>query len=136
MSSLAFVLMVLHISAYFIRCLLSPFPAISRRVVIRARVGDDILDICGLLIALATPDASMSSSYCSVPNRLLNSSWNSTFFDHIRVASTLFGLLVISFFLSTSTSSLMLLVASLWSFPTNVDLVDDCNVCDDVWLVC
>ena len=35
-----------------IRCLLSPFPAISRRFVISARVGDDILDLCGLLIAL------------------------------------------------------------------------------------
>ena len=44
--------------AYFcIRCLLSPFPAISRHFVIRARVGDDILDLCGLLIALAILDA-------------------------------------------------------------------------------
>ena len=33
------------------RCLLSPFLAISRRFVIRARVGDDILNLCGLLIA-------------------------------------------------------------------------------------
>ena len=57
MSSLAFVLMVLHISAYCIRCLLSPFTALSRRVVIRARFSDVILDLCGLLIALATPDA-------------------------------------------------------------------------------
>ena len=57
MSSLAFFLMVLHISMYFIRCLLSPFPAISHRFVNRARVGDDILDFCGLLIALATLDA-------------------------------------------------------------------------------
>ena len=82
MSSLVFFLIVLHISAYSIRCLLSPFPAISRRFVIRARVGDDILDFCGLLIALATFDAlvgwivsvmvslilSMSSSSCSVSN--------------------------------------------------------------------
>ena len=30
------------------------FSVISRRFVIRARVGDDILDFCGLLIALAT----------------------------------------------------------------------------------
>ena len=85
MSSLAFFLMVLHISAYSIRCLLSPFSAISRRFVIRARVGDDILDLCGLLIALDTLDAlcwitpvmvslimSMSSSSC-VSNRFLNS---------------------------------------------------------------
>ena len=51
--SLAFFLMVLHISAYSISCLLSPLPAISRRFVIRARVDDDSLDFCGLLIALA-----------------------------------------------------------------------------------
>ena len=57
MSSLGFFLMVLHISAYSVRCLLSPFPAISRRFVIRVRVGDDILGFCGLLIALATLDA-------------------------------------------------------------------------------
>ena len=57
MSYLAFFLMVLHISAYSIRCLLSPFPAISRCFVIRARIGDDILDLCGLVIALATLDA-------------------------------------------------------------------------------
>ena len=83
------------------------FPAISRRFVTRVRVGDDILDFCGLLIALATLDAlcwimsgmvsllvSMSSSSCSVSNRFLNSSWDSIFFDPIRMASThgdLFG---------------------------------------------
>ena len=44
----------------------------------------------------------------SVSNRFLNSSWNSIFFDPIRVASTLGGLLVIYFFLSTSTSNLIL----------------------------
>ena len=87
MSSLAFFLMVLHISAYSIRCLLSLNPAISRRFVVRARIGDDILDLCDLLIALATLDApcwimsvmvslmvSMSSSSCRVSNRFLNSS--------------------------------------------------------------
>ena len=57
MSSFVFFLMVLHISASFIHCLLSPCPAISRRFVIRARGGDDILDLCGLLVALATLDA-------------------------------------------------------------------------------
>ena len=46
--------MVLHISAYSIRCLSSPFSTISRRFVIRACVGDDILDFSDLLIALAT----------------------------------------------------------------------------------
>ena len=91
-SSLAFFLMVLHISAYSVHCLLSPFPAISRRFVTRARVGDDILNLCGLLIALTTLDAlyliipvmvllmvSMSSSSCSVSNRFLNSRMESMF---------------------------------------------------------
>ena len=55
MSCLAFFLMVLNIFAYSIRCL-SSFPIISRRFVIRALVGDDILDFNGLLIALATLD--------------------------------------------------------------------------------
>ena len=98
--------MVLLISAYSIRCLSSSFPTISRCFVIWARVGDDILDYIGLLIALATLDAqcwimsvmvslmvSMSSSYCSVSNRFLNLSWNSVFFDPICVASTL-GLVI------------------------------------------
>ena len=49
--------MVLRISAYSISCLSSPFSAISRRVAIRARVGDDILYFVGLLIALAILDA-------------------------------------------------------------------------------
>ena len=57
MSSLAFLLMVLHISAYSIRCLLSPFPTISRHFIIRALVGDNILEFSGLLIALASLDS-------------------------------------------------------------------------------
>ena len=57
MSSLAFFLMVLPISAYSIRCSSSPLSTIYFRFVIKARVGDDILDFCGLLIALATLDA-------------------------------------------------------------------------------
>ena len=74
MSSLVFFLMVLHISAYSIRCLSLPFSTISRRFVIRARVGDDILTFSGLVITLATLNAicwimsgmvSMSSSSCS-----------------------------------------------------------------------
>ena len=126
MSPLAFCFMFLHISAYSIRCLLSPFSAISRRFVIRARVGDDILDLCGLIIALATHDAlcrimsvmillmvSISSSSSSVSNRFLNSSWNSNFFNPIRVVSTLCSLLIINVFISTSTSSLMFLITSL-----------------------
>ena len=39
---------------------------------------------------------SMSSSYCSVSNQVLNSSWNSIFFDPSYVASTLGGFLVIN----------------------------------------
>ena len=50
MSSLVFFLTVLHISAYSVRCLLSPFSAIFRRFVIKARVGDDVLDLYGLLL--------------------------------------------------------------------------------------
>ena len=118
--------LVLHISAYSIRCLLPQCPAIFRRFIIRSYAGDDILDVCGLLIALATFDVlcwimsvmvSMSSSSCRVSNRFLNSSWNSIFFDPIRVASILGGLLVFSCFFSTSTSSLMVLITSLWALP-------------------
>ena len=128
MSFLAFFLMVMHISAYSTRCLSSPFPTISRRF-IRARVGDDVLDFSGLLIALATFDAlywimsvmvslmvSTSCSSCSVSNRFLNSSWNSIF-DPICAGSTLGGLLVIHISLSPSTSNLMLLIAILYSLP-------------------
>ena len=57
MSSHAFFWIVLHISAYSIRCLSSPFSAISHRFAIRARLGDANLDFFGLLIALATRDA-------------------------------------------------------------------------------
>ena len=143
MSYLAFFL-VLHISAYSIRCLLSPFPAISRCFVIRARVGDDILDLCGLLIALATFDAlcwimsvmvllmvSISSSSCSVANRFLNSSWNSIFFDPISIASTL-GRHFFPFHLYVQFD-----VAHNQSVVTSsVDLVDDCYVSNDAWPVC
>ena len=84
MSSLAFFLMVLPISAYSIRWLLSPFPAIPRRFDIRARANDDILSFRGLLIALDSLDAlcwimsvmaslvvSMLSMSCSVWNLFL-----------------------------------------------------------------
>ena len=106
------------------------FTANSRRFIIRARVGDDILDFCGLFISLATLRAvcwitsvmvllmvSMSPSYCSISNRFLNSSCNSIFFDPTCVESSLGGLLVINMFVSTSTSSLMLLITILWSIP-------------------
>ena len=142
MSSLAFFLIVLQLSAYSIRCLSSPFSTISRRFVIRAHVGDDILDLCGLLIALATLDAlcwvmsmmvslmgSMSSSSCSASNRFLNSSWNSIFFDPIWLASSL-GNQLFPFHLYVQFDH----NHSVVTF--NVDLVDDCYVCDDVWPVC
>ena len=108
------------VSAYSIGCLLSPFPAISRRFVIRARVGDDIHDLCGLLIALATLDALcwimslivslMASSSYNVLNWLC---WNSIFFYPIRVASILSH----QFFISSYSSCLMLLTTSMWSLP-------------------
>ena len=109
MSSLAFFLMVLHISAYSIRCLSSPFSTISRWLVSRARVVDDILNFSGLLTVLATLDAlcwimvvivslivSMSCSSYSVSNSFLNS----IFFDPIGVASTLGGLMIVYFILA------------------------------------
>ena len=121
LSSLAFILMVLHISAYFIRCLSSSFPTIYRRFVIGDRVGDDILDFRGLSIALATLDELwwIMSVMVSLmeSNRFLNSSWNSTFFRRFCAASTFGGLLVINLFLSTSTSNLMLLITIVWSLP-------------------
>ena len=145
MFSFAFFLMVFHISAYSSLCLSLPFSTISRRFVIRARVGDDILDSNGLLIALASLDTlcwimsvmvcfmvSMSSSSCSVSNRCLTSSWNSIFFYPICVVSTLGCLLAMKCFRSTSTSSLMLLITILWSLPTLTWLI--IYVCDDVRL--
>ena len=150
MSSLAFFLMVLHISAYSVRCISSPFSTISRRFITRARVGDDILDVdfSGLFITLATLDAlcwimsmmvllmvSMSSSSCGVSNRLLNSSWNAIFFDPISVASTLGGLLVINCF--PFQPYVQFDVAHSQSVViSNVDLVDGCYVSGDVWPVC
>ena len=99
MSSHAFFLMVVHISAYTIHSLSSPFSTISRPFVIRALLDDDILDFCGLLIALATLDAlcwimyvmvslslSMSYNYCSVSNGVSNSCWKTIFFDPLCVA--------------------------------------------------
>ena len=101
-SCLAFFLIALHISAYTIRCLSSTFSTICCRFVIKARVGDDILYLTGLLIAIAALGplywimflmdslmASMSSRSCSVSNRFLNLSWNSIFFDPICVVFTL-----------------------------------------------
>ena len=53
--------------------------------------------LCGSMSTMVLPMESMSSSYCSVSNRFLNSSWNLIIFDLICVISTFGGLLVISF---------------------------------------
>ena len=78
MSSLAFLLMVLNISAYSIRGLSSPFSTISRRFVIRAHVGEDILDLRGLLIVLATLGAHCWTMYVMV-SRMVSMSSSSCF---------------------------------------------------------
>ena len=143
MSSLAFFLMVLHISTYSNCCLSSSFSTISRRFVMRVRVDDAILDISGLLIALATLDAlclilsvvvslmvSMSSSSCNLSNRFLNSSWNLIFFDPIYVSSTPGGFLGIKCF--PFHLYIQFYVAHSYYVVTfNVDLIDDSYVCDD-----
>ena len=72
---------------------------------------------------------SMLSCSCSVSNRFLNSSWNSVFFDPILVASTRGGLLVINVFQFDAAHNQFMVIS-------NVDLVDKCYVCDDVWPVC
>ena len=90
MSSLTFLLTVLRIYAYSIHCLSSPFSTISRRFLTRARVGDDILDFSGLLVALATLDV-------------------------ICWIMSVMTLPMAVFFLSTSTSNLMLLITILLS---------------------
>ena len=51
--------------------------------------------LCWIMSVMASLMASMSSSSCSVSNPFFNSCWNAIFFDPIRVASTLGGLLVI-----------------------------------------
>ena len=105
MSSLAFFFVVLHIYAYFIRCLSSPFSIFTRRFAIRDRAWWRFAEFHWLLIVLYSLDTfrcimpmvvslmlSMSSSYWSVWNRLIISSWNSIFFGSICAASTLGGL--------------------------------------------
>ena len=113
MFSLAFALMVLHISTYSIRCLSSPFSTIPRRFIARARVGDDILDFSGWLIILATHDALCWIMYVMVSLMVFE-------FNHLLsfcMESTLGDLMVINSFLSSSTSNLMFLMAILWSLP-------------------
>ena len=123
------------------------FSTISHRFIIKTYVSDDILDFSGLLNALATLNVLcwiksvmvshmmlMSDTSCSVSSQFLNSSWNSIFFDPIRVTSTLGGLLVINSFPFHLYDQFD--VAHTQSLVTlNVDLVDDCYVCDDVCLL-
>ena len=90
MSSLGFVFTVLQLSAYCIRCIFLPFPAISRRFFIRTGDSDDILESCGylqwIMYVMISPMVSMHSSSYRVSSRFLNSSWNYIFFYPIRVA--------------------------------------------------
>ena len=120
MFSLAFFLMILHISAYSLFNV-AVF-TISHRFAIRARVGDGIFDFSGLLIALDILDALcwimfvmvafvVSSSSYDVSNRFFNSRWNSIFFDPIWWPHGR------HFFLSTPTSNLMLLTTFLLLLP-------------------
>ena len=112
--------MVLHISAYVLVTMFS-------------------IDFSGLVIALAILDplcwiksVMISTSSYGVSNRFLRSSLNSIFFDPICVVSTLCALLVIifHFYVQFDVDHNHYVVAS------NVNLVDDCYVCDDVWSVC
>ena len=78
MFSLPFFSMVLHISAYSIRCLLLPFSAISRRfyfscLFIAVATLDTLYWIMSVMVSLMV---SRSSSSCSVSNQFLNSIWN------------------------------------------------------------
>jgi len=117
-SFFAFFLKILHICEYSIRCLLSPFSTISSRFVIRACVGDDILDVIGLLLACVR--VSMSFISCSASYRCLNSIWKSR---HQHCASS------VSYVQSDVAHNHFVAIF-------NVDLVDDCYVCDVVWPVC
>ena len=78
---------------------------------------------------------SMSSSFCSVSNRFLNSSWNSIFCYSICAASTLgwpLGHQLFSFHLYDQID----VAHSHYVLTSNVDLADDCYICEDVWPVC
>ena len=96
----AFLLLVLHISAFTVRCVSSPFPTVP----------DDMLNFSGFSVALVTlvvhwwimpvmPSLMvlMSFSYSSISVPFCNSSSNSII-DPICVVYILDGLLVTSFF--------------------------------------
>ena len=142
MFSLAFFLVILHICAYFIRCLSSLFSIITHRFFIRARAGDDILEFSGLLIALAAFDAlcwimyvmvslmeTMSSSSGSASNRFLNSSWNSI---TLIVLVYIYSCWTLGHYFSVNFYVQLDVARTHYVFTSNVDMVDDCYVCDDV----
>ena len=128
MSSVALFFMVLHISAYSVLCFPSPFSTVSRRFVIRAHIGDDLLHFSDVLISSASVDAlcwiiyvmvSFMVSIVLVVTRI-------GFSIQVRIRSSLilfvWHLLLVAswsstFFHSKSTSSLMLLITILRSLP-------------------
>ena len=61
--SLAFFLMVLYISAYSIIYLVSPFSSISRRFVVRVRVGDDYKDLIAMISLMISSNSVACLSY-------------------------------------------------------------------------
>ena len=83
-----------------------------------------------MMYVMISPMVSMSSSYCRVLNRFVKASWYSNFFDPICVASWWplrhhlfpFHVVYVQFDVARNQP-----VAT-----SNVDLVDDCYVCDDV----
>ena len=96
----AFLLLVLHISAFTVRCVSSPFPTVA----------DNMLNFNGFSVALVTifvhwwimpvmPSlvVFMSFSSCSISVPFCKSSSNSNY-DPVRVVYIVDGLLVITFF--------------------------------------
>ena len=75
----------------------------------------------------------MSSSFCSVSKRFLNSSWNAIFFDSTCVASTTWWPLGHLFFPFHPYVQFDV-VHNQSVVTSNVDLVDDCYICEDVCL--
>ena len=127
-----------HISVKFFRSFLFHFLQIIIILAFFHNVGICLSDK-HLVYNLASVFEMVSSPSCfqciDVSSRFFNSSWNSIFFDPIYVASTLGGLLVINFihfllYVQFDVARNQPVVTS------NVDLVDDFYVCDDVWPVC
>ncbi|KAK2173822.1 hypothetical protein NP493_848g03070 [Ridgeia piscesae] len=119
MSSLAFFFMVLHITLFGVyrRCF-PPFLVVSSSELVTLSLMCEACWFPQPLLArficvMVSLMVSMSSSSCSVSNPFLNSSWNSIFFYPICAAFTLGGLFVVHCFLSTYTSSFMLLTTIL-----------------------